>query len=239
MVFGAETDERFDWTRFDVLPKCTATGFMRDGIDLTAAVIDPTATVTGEIDATTCNIGVYYSSGKSGEIDGAEIFGANYYGVVVNAAAVDVTNASIHDIGESPFNGSQHGVGVLYTTIDQALGSTGTSATGTLSGSTITDYQKNGVVVSGDGAAVEVRDNTVTGNGMVDYIAQNGIQISYGATALVTGNTVSGNWYTPASYVACGLLFYEANGVKQSGNTLFDNEVNLCNAGRGGGKFNQ
>ena len=170
-----------------------------------------------------------------GTVSDAEIYGANYYGVVVNAAAADVTDSSIHDIGESPFNGAQHGVGVLYTTIDQAGETTGDAATGTLSGNTITNYQKNGVVVSGDGAAVSVLDNTVTGQGQIDYIAQNGIQISYGGTALVRGNTVTGNWYTPASYTACGLLFYQASGVKQQANTLSGNETNLCNAGRGGG----
>ncbi len=62
--------------------------------------------------------------------DTTEIFGANYYGVVVNAAAVNVTTSTIHDIGESPLNGSQHGVGVLYTTIDQAGASTGAHASG-------------------------------------------------------------------------------------------------------------
>jgi hypothetical protein len=82
---------------------------------------------------------------------------------------------------------------------------------------------------------VNVEDNIVTGQGMIDWIGQNGIQISRGATALVAGNTVSGNWYTPKSYVACGLLFFDAGGVKQHDNTLFGNEINLCNAGRGGG----
>ncbi len=238
MVFGGETDERFDWTRFDVLPKCTATGLTRDGIDLTAALIDPT-TVTGTVDATTCNIGVYFGPGTTGSVSGAEIFGANYYGIVANAADVDVTDTSIHDIGERPLNGTQHGVGVLYTTVNQAGGTTGTAATGTLSGSTITDYQKGGVVISGGGAAVTVQSNKVTGQGPVDWIAQNGIQVSFGATALVTGNTVSGNDYTPKPYVACGLLYYQAAGVRASNNHLSDNEQNVCNVGRGGGQFNQ
>lgn len=40
---------------------CTATGYMRDSIDLTAALIDP-GTVDGQVvDATGCDIGVYYS----------------------------------------------------------------------------------------------------------------------------------------------------------------------------------
>lgn len=239
MVFGAEADERFDWTRFDVLPvpKCTPTGFMRDGHDLTAYIVNPAVPVTGTVDATTCNIGVYYGPGHSGSVDGAEVFGANYYGVVANAADVDVTDSTIHDIGEQPLNGSQHGVGVFYTTSNQDGSPTGDAATGTLSGSTIAGYQKGGVVVSGDGAAVTVENNTVTGAGPVDWIAQNGIQVSYGATALVTGNTVSGNAYTPKAWVACGLLWYQAAGVRAYRNHVAGNEVNVCNVGKGGGQF--
>ena len=92
---------------------CTATGLVRDGINLTAAIVNPAAPVTGTVDAGGCNIGVYFGPGTAGSVGVADIFGANYYGVVVNAAAVDVTGATIHDIGETPFNGSQHGVGVL------------------------------------------------------------------------------------------------------------------------------
>ncbi len=209
---------------------------MRDGINLTAAQIG--GNVTGNLDATGCNIGVYYGPGTSGTVNAATIHGANYYGVVANAAAVNVTSSSIHDIGETPLNGTQHGVGVLYTTILQDGSSTGPSATGTLSGTTITNYQKNGVVVSGPGAFVSVLNDTVTGQGPVDYIAQNGIEIALGGSATVTGNTVSGNWYTPATVTACGLLFFQANGVKQSKNNLFGNQTNLCNAGRGGGNTN-
>jgi hypothetical protein len=120
-------------------------------------------------------------------VSGAEVFGVNYYAVVINAAMVNVTDAKIHDISESPLNGTQHGVGVLYTTVDQAGATTGSKATGTLSGTTITNYQKNGVVVSGAGAAATVQNNTVTGQGPVTSIAQNGIQGSYGASASVTG----------------------------------------------------
>jgi hypothetical protein len=222
-------------------PKCTPTGFYRDGIDLTAAQIG--GDVTGTLDATGCNIGVYYGPGTSGTVSGT-ISGSNYYGVVADRASVNVTGATIHDIGETQPNGSQHGVGVLYTTIELTSDPSNTHftvdghATGTLSGSSITNYQKNGVVISGQGAAVTVQSNTVTGYGMINYIAQNGIEVASGATASITGNTVSGNWYTPKPVVACGLLFIQAGGVKQSSNNLFNDEVNLCNAGRGGGSFN-
>jgi glutamate dehydrogenase/leucine dehydrogenase len=85
------------------------------------------------------------------------------------------------------------------------------------------------------GRRVLSSDSTVTGQGRIDWIAQNGIQISFGATGIVTGNFVSKNFYTPKAYTACGLLFYQAAGVKQSGNDFSGNEVNICNAGRGKG----
>lgn len=75
----------------------------------------------------------------------------------------------------------------------------------------------------------------MSGEGHISYVAQNGIQFSYGATGIVTGNKVSDNYYTPKSWTACGLLFFEAAGVKQSSNTFSGNEINICNAGRGGG----
>ena len=96
---------------------CTPTGFVRDGINMTAAVINPATTVTGQVNATGCNIGVYID-GVDATIDAAEIFGSNYFGVVVNgdvgSPSASITNSNIHDTGESPLNGTQHGVGIYF-----------------------------------------------------------------------------------------------------------------------------
>ena len=56
---------------------CTATGFIRDSINLTAALINPGGTVSGDVDATGCNIGIYYGPGAHGRVDGASIHGSN------------------------------------------------------------------------------------------------------------------------------------------------------------------
>ena len=211
---------------------CTPTGFVRDGINMTAAQIG--GNVTGTLDAGGCNIGVYYDT-SSGNVTGAEIFGANYFGVVVNGdvgtVKVDVTGSAIHDIGETPLNGSQHGNAIYY----RALG-TGT-ASGTISGNTITHYQKGGITVNGAVSAT-ITKNTVTGEGPVGYIAQNGIQAGYGAKVAVTGNTVSGNAYTGANQAssagilvvggACfgaGLAY--TTGLDISKNTLTGNDVGV------------
>jgi hypothetical protein len=221
---------------------CASTGFFRDGIDLTAAQIG--GNVTSALDATTCNIGVYYGPGTTGTVSGANISGANYYGVVVDRAAVNVTGSSIHDIGETPLNGTQHGVGVLYTTIELTSDPSNTvfsvagAATGTLSGTTFTNYQKGGAVVTGAGVSVTVQNNVVTGQGPVDYIAQNGIQVSYGANATVTGNTVTGNAYTGGNQASSGGIIvvggacFGANrpytvGLSITRNTLTGNDVGV------------
>src|SRR3954447_21326196 len=64
---------------------CKPTGFVRDGIDLTAAQIG--GTVGGPVDGTGCDIGVY----NPASVTSADIHGARYYGVVVNGGNVNVT----------------------------------------------------------------------------------------------------------------------------------------------------
>ena len=184
---------------------CTPTGFVRDNINMTAALIDPPGTVSGEVDATGCNIGVYYDHGH-GAVSGANVHGANYFGVVVNGdvnpVSVDVLNSQIHDIGETPLNGTQHGVGIYYR--DLPASGPGGGASGTIKGNTLSKYQKGGIVANGTGTNVKVQSNTVTGVGPVDYIAQNGIQIGYGAKAQVLNNTVSANAYTGTNFASSG-----------------------------------
>lgn len=175
---------------------CTATGFIRDTINLTAAIINPPNTVSGDVDATGCNIGVYYAPGAKGRVDQANIHGANYYGVVNNGANVDVTNSNISDIGEKPLNGDQHGVGVYFAFQSNARGN--------IQGNTIWNYQKGGIVVNGPNSNANIQQNTVIGQGPVNYIAQNGIQAGYGATVSISKNFVYGNSYTGANDAASG-----------------------------------
>jgi parallel beta-helix repeat protein len=209
---------------------CTQTGFVRDGIDMTAAQIG--GNVTGTLDATGCNIGVYYDSTQSGNVSSGDIFGANYFGVVVNgdvgAVSASVTNSSIHDIGETPLNGSQHGTAIYYRAF-------GGSASGTVSGNTIARYQKNGITIGGSVSA-GITKNTVTGEGPVDYIAQNGIQVGYGAKATVSGNTVTGNAYTGANLASSGGILVVGGpafglpytvGLSITKNTLTGNDVGV------------
>lgn len=217
---------------------CTETGYYRDSINLTAAYINP-VNLTGIIDATGCNIGVYFDT--AGALDDVEIFGANYFGVIVNGAyrdvIVDITNSSIHNIGEVPFNGAQHGVAIYYAGLDSY------TVTGTVAGNDVYAYQKGGITVNGDAANVTVRDNVVTGLGPVDFIAQNGIQFGWEAQGQITGNTVSGNNYSigctgnginSCTWISAGILLYDPDPtVWRSGaslkalNDLYDNQIDV------------
>jgi hypothetical protein len=226
---------------------CTPTGWVRDSINMTAAQIGNN--VSGSLDATGCNIGVYYGplydsgttypvtqgtftgQAPSGNVSGATISNANYFGVVVNGdvapLSVNVTGTTINHIGETPLDGTQHGVAIYY----RAFGST---ASGTISGDTLTNYQKGGITVAGSVSAT-ITNNMVTGQGAVPYIAQNGIQVGYGAKATVSGNTVSGNAYTGATGASsAGILViggpcYGATTVNLTitKNTLTTNDVGI------------
>ncbi|MBX4204917.1 MAG: hypothetical protein KW788_01855 [Candidatus Doudnabacteria bacterium] len=174
---------------------CTPTGFFRDSINMTAALINPSGTVTGTVDATGCNVAIYYDHNGAGGAVKADVFGSNYFGVLVNGDGgtvnVDILPGSqIHDIGEVPHNGTQHGVAVYYRGFFPV-----SNVTGKISGASIWGYQKGGIVANGMGTQVMVTDNKVTGDGHVSFIAQNGIQVGYGASASVMRNNVSGNSY--------------------------------------------
>jgi len=212
---------------------CTPTTFTRDGFFLTAAQVG--GDVTGDLDATGCDIGVYYTSAASGSVTGGTIHGARYYGVVADGAAANVRDSNVNDIGDDPFNGSQHGVGIYFTN----------GASGDISGDSVWAYQKGGIVVNGDGTTASVTGNTVTGLGPVDFIAQNGIQVSRGAVAEVRGNDISGNFYTghvgvgpnPGGqnppgweYYSTGLLLFQAGkATSTSQNHFSDNQHNFAN----------
>ena len=99
-----------------------AAGFCRDGHELTAAKIG--GNVTGFFNAAGCDIGVDYGPGTTGSVNKATITNAKYFGVVNYDGNVDVKNSTISRIGELPFNGTQHGVGILYTTEETPGGET-------------------------------------------------------------------------------------------------------------------
>ena len=213
---------------------CTPTALIRDGRVLAAAVVDPPA-FSGALDAGGCDIGIYVSPAGNSTISSADIFNAVYFGVAVQTGTATVRNSSVHDVGDTPLSGAQHGVAIAYVE----------GASGTIDANTVWNYQKNGLLVNGAGTTATVTNNTVTGSGHTDRIAQNGIQISRGATATLTGNIVSDNIYTQnpgcapecvgssVGVIATGFLIFEAGAEYNTGdiarsNHAFRNQCNVC-----------
>jgi hypothetical protein len=152
-------------------------------------------------------------------------------GILFDGAAGSITNSHAIDINQGA-SGCQEGNGIEVR--NAPFDTSGPDMAVTISGNVVTGYQKTGILASGSVVAT-ILNNTVTGAGPVDYIAQNGVQVGFGGSGLVRGNTISGNFYTGPD-LACGILFLEADGVRQQANTLFANERDICNFGRGGGK---
>lgn len=177
---------------------CTQTGFYKDGINMTAAVVNPSAPVTGIVDASGCNVGVYFGPGSTGTVTGATVENANYYGILNDGGAVNITFSTVTNIGEAPFNGTQHGVGIYWPT---------PGSTGIIKNNTVTRYQKGGIVVRGTDSSVTIANNTVTGLGPIPFIAQNGIQMGGSTTGTINNNIVTGNEYTGTNYASsAGIL---------------------------------
>lgn len=204
---------------------CTTTDYS----GLTAALINPLV-VSGTVDATGCDVAVYFNLGK-GLVKNANIFGAKRYGVLVNGdrndVSVDVLDNLIHDIISS--TNPPRGVGIYYRAF-----LTG-KAHGKIAGNKIFNYPQTGIIVSGSGTKVDVSGNTVTGLGLVSPIAQYGIQIGHGASAQVMRNSVSEHRYTGKSSVAGGILvlggpYYGTpytEGSQIVGNTLVNNDIGV------------
>lgn len=234
---------------------CIPTGFYVDGINMTAALINPGQFNGQTLNALGCNIGIYFDdgtdggAGAGGSVYGSTISGANYFGIVVNGGggnapvSVGVESSTITNIGETPHNGTQHGNAVFYINGSTSTGSDNSrtcgadnSTTGTIYNDTVSGYQKNGITVKCPGVSVAISNNTVTGAGAVDYIAQNGIEVGLGALATVSGNTVSDNEYTGANNAdSSGVLVFGgsafggayASNETVSGNHLTDNDVGI------------
>ena len=60
------------------------------------------------------------------------------------------------------------------------------------------------------GTTARLTNSTVSGAGPTAVIAQNGVQISAGAMGHISNSVIRNHDYTPNSFFACGLLFFDA-----------------------------
>jgi predicted extracellular nuclease len=151
-------------------------------------------------------------------------------GILLDGASGSITGNTVVGINQGA-SGCQEGNAIEVRSAP--FDNTGVDKAVTISDNQVSDYQKGGIVANGS-VNVTILRNTVQGIGPVDYIAQNGIQLAFGATGNVESNSMTDNFYTGPD-VACGLLFFDADGAKQKNNTFAGNDKDVCNFGRGGG----
>ena len=165
--------------------------------------------------------------------------------LVIGGASAQITGDAVTNIRDasSGLYGCQYGVGIMIGReywptaanfgIDKVEDFAGSA---TITHTTVSGYQKGGIVIDGPKASAGVSDSTVAGAGpysaLGKIIAQNGIQVSRGAFAQVLDNTVSGNQYSGGGAASsAGVLLYGGCGdplvkdVSVAGNTLTNNDV--------------
>lgn len=211
-------------------------GFTLDGAGFTITAIDPPGghflgAVIKNDGGTTAHVKnvKVMTSGLANVCDG----GADRLrGILFESAGGSIVNTQVVNVNQGQ-SGCQEGNGIEVRNLPFD-DTTDNDVLVEIRDNTVMGYQKNGITANGSVFAT-VTDNTVIGAGPIDYIAQNGIQIGFGARAVVSGNVVLRNDYTPTSFVACGILYFQADGVRAHENFLSRNEFNFCNFGQKGG----
>jgi hypothetical protein len=145
-------------------------------------------------------------------------------GIFFDGAAGSITNNVVEDINQGS-SGCQEGNAIEVRNMPFDGTHPNTIAV-TISGNTVADYQKTGILANGD-VAVDVSGNTASGLSPVPFIAQNGIQLGFGATGSVEDNSVDGNWFTGADWTSAGILLFQASNVDVKHNTVVESQTGI------------
>lgn len=216
-VCGGTFSEQLEITREITLlgkkgAKIELPATIKDSASRCDAVIDMLVSQPDEDLVSICGPGRVSISGLTLQAKWPEgtCYDSLYNTLVAGGATLDATKVTFEDAGVakgSPDLGCEGGVAVQVG----FAGSEGSASLTTpavesghavLTDDTISEYQKNGVTVDGDGSSATIGPKvTITGDGPVDQ-GQNGIQISRGATATLDKVSISADECSIAS--VCG-----------------------------------
>jgi K+-transporting ATPase c subunit len=109
---------------------------------------------------------------------------------------------------------------------DRAYGmylSAGTNAVSVeVKGSSISNWDKNGIEVMGSTLTANIHNNILTGRASVTDECQNGVNVGCSATATVNDNTISDLEFTSQQWWSFGIIFSGANLGSANGNSIID-----------------
>ena len=200
-------------------------------LGINSPVISPPTTLGNDFDVSgNANCPIIHVTGASNVvIDGFTINGSGmgdanfrFIGIAYHNAGGTIQNNFLEAIRNGQIDGTVSGVGI-YVRNDDA-----TPRLVNILNNEVEDYQKGGIIASGQNLTVNIAGNTVTGQGPIVTLDQNGIQISGNAGGVVDDNTVTGNWYNGTFATSVGILVVNNSApLTISNNYLEDNQVNI------------
>ena len=202
-----------------------------EGAGVTSSFINSPVTIATTFGTNKCVVGVVNNGNlvmKNLTLDGLGRGNANYrfVGVGFGNAGGTIENCKVLNIKDTPFSGSQHGVGI-YSYNDDAA-----ARTVNVLNNEITGFQKNAMALNASGTnpfTVNVSGNTVIGAGATGVTAQNGIQVPGDmVNGLIQNNSLTGIGYTGSSAVATTILSFYAD-VDIVSNTVTNGHVGIYN----------
>lgn len=98
----------------------------------------------------------------------------------------------------------------------------------TVTDNEVENYIRVGILANGEGAIVNIRNNTVTGPPANTGWAANGIQLGFGATGNVQNNTVASAEVINPDWSASCILAFEVQGVNIQGNQISECDLGIA-----------
>jgi parallel beta-helix repeat protein len=149
--------------------------------------------------------------------------GSGNAGIYFRNASGTITDSAVGYIGlnsDGTVTGCQEGLGIYI----QAFEAT---ANVKITGTSVHDYDKNGITLIGSGLTFVANTNEVTGVGPTTATAQNGIEV-YLAKGTINSNVVQGDDYEGPIYGASGILIFNAaNGTEANDNVVSDTNLGI------------
>jgi FG-GAP-like repeat/Right handed beta helix region/RTX calcium-binding nonapeptide repeat (4 copies)/FG-GAP repeat len=166
------------------------------------------------------NQGVVYATGANG---GGDLIGIE--GVNASLTVMNVHVTGTEDVEGGVVQGGQGNKGIVVNDTNSS------TQTLTVTGSTVDNFQKAGILAEGTGLTATINNNTVTGVGTNPInLSQNLVELASGAAGSITQNQITG--VSDAAGGANGVLIFKSgSGVTVSNNTVSGFAGNVNSAG--------
>jgi Ca2+-binding RTX toxin-like protein len=152
---------------------------------------------------------------------------------MLNSDAV-IDGVAVSNIVSDQLPGAQRNIAIIATSHDVAHGGNGPH-TVTIEHSTVSNFQKEGILVNGATLTVDIHDNTITGT-ITGNLSQNGMQVGSSGAFAGTKGTIDHNTITnidnPMVGGAAGILVFHADALLAiTNNDVSDIDPNDQNSG--------